>query len=565
MSLHQVLASQAQTPKSAFGVERHSLIYVPNIWGDHFLSYASMEIDTKLQQRVQELKEEVKKMLNVVVNKKSDSYILDMVDNIQRLSVSYHFENEIDAMLKQVHKNSHGGENQHQLVNDDDLYATALRFRLLRQQGYNVSCDVFNKFKECRGTFKESLMSDVVGLLSLYEATHLRVHGEDVLEEALTFSRTHLQSIAPRLSSPLSKQVNHALYQPLWKGFQRLEARHYLSIYEEDDSHNETLLNLAKMDFNLVQKVHQKELSDMTRWWRDLDLTNKLPLARDRIVESYFWALETYFEPEYVFARMILCIYIALVTVINDVYDVYGTYEDLELFTHAVDRWETSAGEQLPEYMKACYKGLLDSYSGFEEKLADEGSLYLIHYTREAIKILVRAYFQRAKWFKEKYTPTMDEYISNELHTSFYTMAITSFVGMGGLVTKDLMDWVLNEPKIIKAISLIGRLQNDMSGYKFVQNKEQRASAVEVYMNQYSVTEEEAKMELTKQTDAAWKELNQEMLHLHSTAGIPKPFLQIILNLARSSEVLIKNDEDGFTTTGIKDFIVSLFIEPVRV
>nr|XP_011462933.1 PREDICTED: (-)-germacrene D synthase-like [Fragaria vesca subsp. vesca] len=142
------------------------------------------------------------------------------------------------------------------LENNGDLYTTALRFRLLRQQGYNVSCDVFDKFKESNGTFKEYLTSDVVGLLSLYEATHLRVHGEDILEEALTFTRTHLESAAPRLSSPLSKQVTHALSQPLWKGFSRLEARHYMSVCEEYDSHNKTLLTLAKLDFNLMQKVH---------------------------------------------------------------------------------------------------------------------------------------------------------------------------------------------------------------------------------------------------------------------------------------------------------------------
>ena len=60
----------------------------------------------------------------------------------------------------------------------------------------------------------------------------------------------------------------------------------------------------------------------------------------------------------------------------------------------------------------------------------------------------------------------MDEYIPNGLNSSFYPMAITSFVGMGGLVTKDTMDWVLNDPKIVKATALTGRLLNDMAGHK---------------------------------------------------------------------------------------------------
>ena len=39
-------------------------------------------------------------------------------------------------------------------------------------------------------------------------------------------------------------------------------------------------------------------------------------------------------------------------------------------------------------------------------------------------------------------------------------------------------------------------------------------------MNQYGVTEEEAKMELTKQIEAAWKDINQEWLHLLSSSII---------------------------------------------
>ncbi|XP_004298303.1 PREDICTED: (-)-germacrene D synthase-like [Fragaria vesca subsp. vesca] len=553
--------AQSQIANAASDVKRCSPHYTPGIEAEAYSAAAHLEADAVQEQHFQELKEQVRRMLMAAVYQPSN--ILDMIDNIQRLGLSNNFENEINAILKLVH-NGYGTED---LENDGDLYTIALRFRLLRQQGYNVSCDVFNRFKQSNGTFKESLTSDVVGLLSLYEATHLRVHGEDILEEALTFTTSHLKSAAPRLSSILSKQVTHALYQPLWKGFSRLEARHYMSVYEEDGSYNQTLLTLAKLNFNLVQKVHQKELSDMTRWWKDLDFVNKLPFARDRLVEAYFWGLATCYEPEYYFARIMACKYGALTTVLDDVYDAYGTYEELERFTEAIERWDIFVVDQLqlPQCMEVCYKGLLDSYSGYEEKLADEGNLYRIEFAKEAIKIQLRGYFQEAKWLKEKYTPTMDEYIPNALDTSFYPMAITTSVGMGGLVIKDTMDWVLNHPKIVKATTLIGRLLNDMAGHKFEQTNEQCASSVECYMNHYGVGEEEAKIALTKQKDAAWKDLNQELLDLHSSNSIPKPLLQIILNLARSSEVIYKNMEGFNNSSALKGFIDSLLIEPVHV
>lgn len=93
-------------------------------------------MDSKLDQQVQELKEKVRSMLMAPVKKPSQK--LEFIDNIQRLGVSYHFEDEIHKLLQQIRKICYECD---ELQNDDDnLYTTALLFRLLRQQGYNVSC-----------------------------------------------------------------------------------------------------------------------------------------------------------------------------------------------------------------------------------------------------------------------------------------------------------------------------------------------------------------------------------------------------------------------------------------
>jgi (-)-germacrene D synthase len=89
-----------------------------------------------LKQQVQELKEEVKRMLTSPVDNKP-SQKLNLIDVIQRLGVSYHFENEIEENLQQLHVSLHDRDDQ---KNDDDLYNVALQFRLFRQQGYYISC-----------------------------------------------------------------------------------------------------------------------------------------------------------------------------------------------------------------------------------------------------------------------------------------------------------------------------------------------------------------------------------------------------------------------------------------
>jgi (-)-germacrene D synthase len=123
--------------------------------------------------------------------------------------------------------------------------------------------DVFNKFKDEQGNFSEILTRDIEGLLSLYEATHVMIKGEDILEVALAFTTTHLDSIAKQLSHPHAIQVKHSLRQTLHKNYPRLDARNYISIYEKDPSHNKNLLILAKLDFNMLQSLHQKEFGNV--------------------------------------------------------------------------------------------------------------------------------------------------------------------------------------------------------------------------------------------------------------------------------------------------------------
>ncbi|KAF5948761.1 hypothetical protein HYC85_014718 [Camellia sinensis] len=337
-------------------VTRRSANFHPSIWGDHFLAYAShaVEVDVNMEQPLQQLKEEPSQKLN-------------FIDAIQRLGVSYHFETEIEAALQHIYETYY---DHHDDKANGDLYTVALSFRLLRQQGHPVSCNVFNKFKDNNGKFHEYVIGDVQGMLSLYEATHLRMRGEEILDEALVFTTTHLKCAILNLSNPLKEQSQ----------------AYYIFFYEQDDSHNEVLLNFAKLDFNLLQKTHQWELSEITRWWKDLDFAKKLPFARDRLVECYFWILGVYFEPQYFLARRILTKVIALTSIIDDIYDAYGTLEELELFTDAVERWESSALDQLPEYMKLCYQALLDVYNMIDEEMSKQERSYRVHYTKSTFE-----------------------------------------------------------------------------------------------------------------------------------------------------------------------------------
>ncbi|KAG6790556.1 hypothetical protein POTOM_006712 [Populus tomentosa] len=103
--------------------------------------------------------------------------------------------------------------------------------------------------------------------------------------------------------------------------------------------------------------------------------------------------------------------------------------------------------------MKVTYKALLDVYTEIEENMVSEERSYRVYYAKEAMKNQVRAYYLESKWFHQKHTPTMEEYMAVALVTSAYAMlAATSFVGMGHVVTKDSFDWMLNLARVIDVV-----------------------------------------------------------------------------------------------------------------
>ncbi|KAF8031674.1 hypothetical protein BT93_D0785 [Corymbia citriodora subsp. variegata] len=512
-------------------VERRWADFHPSVWGDYFLKYASptnsMEFKYlgRVEEQIEGLKGEVRKMVTDVVDEPSQ--MLHLIDQIQRLGIFYHFEREIDEQLEQIHKK------------------------------------VFNEFKDSEGNFKELLVTDVLGLLSLYEACHLRCHCDAILEEALPFAITHLESIdESKVSTSLAKQVKHALKQPLRMGLPRLKARYYIPLYQEEPSHDEALLALAKLDFNLLQEQHLKELGNITRWWKDIDVPRKFPFARDMIVELFFWIVGAYFEPEFVVARYILTKVVALTSILDDIYDVYGTLEELVILTEAIEKWDVDAMDGLPEYMQAWYKVLLDLYDTIGNEVVMKERSYRLSYAKEAMKKQVSVYFREARWFHTNYAPTLEEYMPLELLTTGHEMlAITSLLGMGDVVTKHTFEWLLGDCKILKASQIICQLMDDIASHQFEQKRGHLASAVELFMKEHGVSEQETEKELRKRVVDAWKDINEAFI---CPTAVQVPILMRILNLSRVVHVLY-SDGDNYTHSGtlLKDYVSSLFVIPL--
>ena len=124
--------------------------------------------------------------------------------------------------------------------------------------------DVFDKFRDDTGNFNINLSNDPRGLLSLYNAAHMAVPGEMVLDDAITFTRRHLEAAKGKLRSPIEEQVSRSLEIPLPRFMWQLESVHYITEYEKEDEHDAMILELARLNFNLLRSVHLKELKSLS-------------------------------------------------------------------------------------------------------------------------------------------------------------------------------------------------------------------------------------------------------------------------------------------------------------
>ncbi|KAL7000223.1 hypothetical protein U1Q18_001371 [Sarracenia purpurea var. burkii] len=482
-------------------IQRRSAHYHPNIWDPKFIeslcTYYTYESHGTV---LDNMKQEVRRLLKAT---REHSDMLKLIDSMQRLGVAYHFQEEIEAALNLVQFNT-----------SFDLHTTALQFRLLRENGYPISSDVFNKFKDIEGGFMKSLSQDVTGLLSLYEASYYGMDSENDLEEAKNFSVKHLSSLIGKMNIKVAEQVRRSLEIPLRWRMPRLEARNFIDLYPKDNGVGSSLLlELSKLDYNLVQSVHQKEVKELMQWWMDLGLKEELSFSRDRLVENYLWALGVISEPTFSNFRIGLTKFVCLFSAIDDVYDIYGSIEELERFTDAVTRWDIKAINDLPEYMKICYLAMFNFGNEIAYNVLKDHGLNVISYIKEEWANLCRSYLVEARWFNCGYTPTLDEYLENAwFSVGGHGATAHGYLLLGSPITKTSLDNIFtigSKAEPIYWSSLITRLSDDLGTYKVEIMRGDVAKSIQCYMTKEGVTEEQARDHIEDLKSLSWRKLNE--------------------------------------------------------
>uniref|UniRef100_A0ACD5UFI0 Uncharacterized protein n=1 Tax=Avena sativa TaxID=4498 RepID=A0ACD5UFI0_AVESA len=473
-----------------------------------------------------------------------------LVDTLQHLGIDHHFEEQIDIALRQILETKLSSYNLHDI---------SLRFRLLREHGHWVSPDVFNKFISEDGSFTKDICNDPRGLLSLYNATHLLINGETTLEVAMTSTRHHLESMSGSLDSPLAKQVQRALHIALPRTNKRVEMLHYIHEYEQQE-HNPTLLELAKLDFNLQQRAHLQELKTITRWWKQFSGYIGLPFIRDRVVEGFTWASVLYYDTAFELARSIITKMIILITTIDDIYDNHATLEECHKLHEAIQRWDENAISILPEYLKKFYEELLRTFKNIEDEMPINIHFDIGH-LKKAVQNNVTGYLHEAEWSHRNHKPSFVDHVTlTSLNIGVPTICVSMMIGLNGILMKQALEWAASVPEVIVAVGKISRFMNDIGAFERRKCKSDLPSSVECYINEYRVTSDVAIARIDALVEEEWRTLNKSRFENHTLL----PALQQFINLAISTTFFYGNRNDVYTHSAhIERTIKSLFVEPI--
>ncbi|WJX25782.1 hypothetical protein P8452_14787 [Trifolium repens] len=403
----------------------------------------------------------------------------------------------------------------------------------------------------------------VEGMLSLYEASFYSFEDETILDEARDFISKFLKEyLNQNGGNLLSLQISHALELPLHWRISRSEACWFIEIYERQPNNIDVLLQFAKLDFNILQSIYQEDLKYSSRWWKTTVIGEKLAFVRDRLVECFVWNVGINYKPEFEYFRKVSTMVNAFITIIDDIYDVHGTLEELELFTETINRWDLNAMDPLPYYMKICYHALYNFVNEVSFEILKKTGFSITPYIKKAWTDLCKAYLIEAKWYHSGYTPTLEEYLENAWVSISGNVVLTHayFVIPHSFKMEDLVHLQENS-NIIRVSAMLLRLANDLGTYKREKETGDIPKSIQCYMNETGASEEEACEYVKSMMRTLWKKMNKEA----HTSSFSQSFIDTAINMDRMA-LLMYQHGDGHSIQGpeIQNRIESLIWKPIK-
>ncbi|RXH75979.1 hypothetical protein DVH24_042766 [Malus domestica] len=172
-------------------------------------------------------------------------------------------------------------------------------------------------------------------------------------------------------------------------------------------------------------------------WRVDMGLAEKLSFTRDRLMKYFFWSVGIIFEPQYSHVRKELTKMVALVTTIDDVYDM--GYQSCR---------------KSPTLHEAMFPNMYNTVNEMVyDTLRKKGENVLPYVTKVWVD-LCKAFLREIMWCYNKHTPTFEEYIDNAwILVSGVVFLVHTYFLLNPKITKQALECLENQQGGLKTIT----------------------------------------------------------------------------------------------------------------
>ncbi|GLJ51664.1 hypothetical protein SUGI_1097890 [Cryptomeria japonica] len=408
-------------------------------------------------------------------------------------------------------------------------------------------------------------------ILNLFRASSVEFPGEKVMEEAKMFSSTYLKQILQKNENTYKKsflkEVEYALLYEWTHTFSRWEAQNFIEIYEEDNFKlkDNKILELAKLDFNILQFVYKMEMKKVSSWWAECEII-KLISIRQRPMEYYLLGVSAADEEEFCSSRMAFTKSTTLLSLVDDLLDDYLTFEQAELVVRSITQgWDISIVQDIPVDFKRILEFIFQTVHELANEATGKQGRDMMPFITKVWADYAEASLQQAQWNISKHVPTYNEY----MNIASTTAAIGPLLLHPLLLaTQHLEDNTIqktfnNQCRFYELIWMSSRLIDDFHDYQDDKLHGQIASTISCYMiDHLECSEEEAINHINYMIDQLLKELTWEFLNQDSAL---LDWEKISFNFNRGLQCFYAFG-DGFSyhDKGIKNRIKKVLVDPIK-
>ncbi|KAF3787825.1 hypothetical protein EJ110_NYTH22346 [Nymphaea thermarum] len=303
----------------------------------------------------------------------------------------------------------------------------------------------------------------------------------------------------------------------------------------------------------MVQTIHQRELMELSGWWRDLGLGEHISFARDRLVESYFMAVGKMHEPQFSQYRMQLARVSYLMATIED---IFGS------------QTLCAKAEQLPQSLRVFYAAVYNTTNQISYTVLRRHGRDITSHMRRAWVSVCKTYLVEARWHRARQTPRLEEYLSNIRAAMTGPILLPAYFFLSQNIEEQAIQQLQSESNIINLSTMIVRLSADLQRSRVAFGRGNLPRSVQIYMNEARVAEELARQHISNLLRDAWRRLNRELLSAQQQqqqTAFSRPFMNVALNIARVSQCMYDYEDGvGVLEHESMDRVYSLIAKPIQ-